>query len=494
MYHPENGGNMISDYFRFLKSKKPEPVATQPAEPPSAPAPSLDHYAPLVTSKPDSPGVQSHVINTQDITSEKTVVDTLDIATHGERTSTPEMLKRFLGRQPILNTSQHVLGYEFGLRYNLDVPATPTLQQMCDEMLIASLVDLDLQPMLGNKLAVIALSPAMLASDWLDMLPSHNMVLALECSQIPDPVATLALCQQRISEGFLIAIDNPDYSDAFAPLIALAKYVRIDMNKLSALELNKHVITSFKLGASNLIAKHVETEDEFEACVTMAFNGFQGYYFTQRQPNAPHRIDNNRIRVIELLNMVISHAEIPALESVLKRDAVLSYKLLTYINSPAIGLRHKLESITQALILLGYNQFYRWLTLLLFNSGQPDARGQVLLQNALIRARLIETLGAERFQAADRDSLFIVGIFSLLDSLLNVPMAQAVAKLNLSENLILALLHDEGIYAPFLRLAIACENGDQNHINELAAAAKLDVDTVNLAHIKTLIWVEHLNL
>ena len=460
------------------------PPAATPAPP------SIDQLVPLSKPRADSNAIQPHSINTQDVAQDQVVTDTLDIATHGERNNHIEMLKRFLGRQPILNSSQHIIGYEFSLRDDIDIPVTPVVQQMRDEMLVASMMDIDLKPMLGSKLAFISMAPAMLSSDWFIMLPSHNMVLAIDSTLITDIAASLADCQVRIAEGYAIALDNPVNAVELAPLLAVAKYVRFDVHQFNAFELSKLVIASLKQSSAMLMAIQVETEDDFNACLAMSFNCFEGYYFTQLQPNAPHRIDNNRARVIELLNMVIAQAEIPALETVLKRDAMLSYKLLTFINSAANGLTRKLDSISQALILLGYNQFYRWLTLLLFNSNNQDVRNQTLLQNALIRARLAETLGADQLSAADRDGLFIAGIFSLLDALLNLPMVQAVAQLNLSDNLTLALLHDQGPYAPYLRLAIACEKGKQTQINELAASANLSVDAVNLAHVKALIWAE----
>jgi EAL and modified HD-GYP domain-containing signal transduction protein len=163
---------------------------------------------------------------------------------------------------------------------------------------------------------------------------------------------------------------------------------------------------------------------------------------------------------------------------------------LTFINSAANGLTRKLESISQALILLGYQQFYRWLTLLMFSSGNLDARGRALLQNALIRGHLTELLGENTLPASERDSLFIVGIFSLLDTLLNTPIKSALAELNLNETLTQALIEDKGPYAPYLRLAIACEKGNQTQIAQLAQDINLDVNSVNVMHVKTLIWAE----
>jgi len=481
---------MFDHYFKFLKPKKPEPTVVTSSGSVQPAAPTIEQVIPLIKPKSGIELLQPLSIDTQHVAQDQVVTDTLDIATHGARNTGSEMLKRFLGRQPVLDATQHIIGYEFSLRNSIDTPITPTLQQMRDEMLIASMTDLNLQSVPGHKLAFIGMAPAMLASDWLAMLPAHNIVLAIDGTLISDIDVTLQHCQARIAEGFVIAIDNPANAADLVSLLALAKFIRFDVHQFNAIALSKHVIAALRHSQATLIALQVESEDDFEACRALAFNCFQGYYFTRRQPDAPHRIDSNRAHVIELLNMVINRAEIPALETVLKRDAMLSYKLLAFVNSPVNSLTRKLDSISQVLILLGHNQFYRWLTLLLFNSGQPDARSQTLLQNALIRARLTEMLGTDRPAAADRDGLFIVGIFSLLDALLNLPMEQAVAQLNLSDKLTQALLHGQGIYAPYLQLAIACENGNQAEIGALAANARLSVDAVNLAHVKALMWAE----
>ncbi|BBO99416.1 EAL and HDOD domain-containing protein [Sulfuriferula nivalis] len=481
---------MLGNLFKAFGKKEPSQEQPPDAKPDIPPPPTVDEVVPALTPQTLIATTKTYSINTSEVDATTTVVDALDIPTYGERNNPIEMTKRFLGRQPIFSNSQSIIGYEFSLRNQLDAPVTATIQQMQDEMLIASITDLDLKPMLGNKVAFISISPPMLASDWLVGLPSFHIVLALNSTQITDPNTTLALCQQRIAEGFCIAIDNPTFSAEQMPIIALAKYIRFDTEQYSAIELSKHMITTLGRSKATIIAKHVESEDEYVAYQSMMFHAFQGYFFTHAIPNQAKRIDKNRAHVIELLNMVIKQAEIHELEAVLKRDAVLSYKLLSFINSAANGLTRKLESISQALILLGYQQFYRWLTLLMFSSGNLDARGRALLQNALIRGRLTELLGENTLPASERDSLFIVGIFSLLDTLLNTPIKSAVAELNLNEALTQALVDDNGPYAPYLRLAIACEQGDQAQISELAQAIHLDVNSVNVMHVKTLIWAE----
>jgi EAL and modified HD-GYP domain-containing signal transduction protein len=243
-----------------------------------------------------------------------------------------------------------------------------------------------------------------------------------------------------------------------------------------------------------LIATQVDTPEVFTACRKLSFNLFQGYYYTYPQASGAHRLDSSSLRVMELLNLAKKQAEFPVIEKSFKLDPALTYRLLRYINSPAIGMRRTIESIRQALILLGHDQIYRWLTLLLFTSRETDPRSQSLLRSALVRARFIESLGHDKLKRGESDSLFIVGIFSLLDALLNIPMQQALAGLHLPPPVVDALVDHTGPYAPYLNLALACEHFDQEAIASSAAEIGIDADAINLAHVNALIWSESLEI
>jgi EAL and modified HD-GYP domain-containing signal transduction protein len=144
--------------------------------------------------------------------------------------------------------------------------------------------------------------------------------------------------------------------------------------------------------------------------------------------------------------------------------------------------------------MLGHDQLYRWLTLLLFNHESSDGRNQALLRNALVRARFTEILGENRLPVELRGGLFITGILSMLDALLNIPMEQAIAPLNLSAATVDALLDGEGVYAPYLSLAIACEKGNQQSIEQLSTRLGMCDEEVNIAHINALVWSEGLDM
>jgi EAL and modified HD-GYP domain-containing signal transduction protein len=408
-----------------------------------------------------------------------------------------ERAQRFLVRQPVLDGHSLVVGYELRLRDKVPVPVIPgatSRQQMEDEMLLVSAADLDFQKALGSRRIFLSVAPETLSNPLVEQMPADRVVLAFSPPASHDEVF-VGRCEILSKQGIALALDIEGDPEGAAALLPHCRYVRLDAGKRDAMALADLLDRLHALGGKpQLVALHVDTEEALQACRKLSFTLFQGYHFTQLRPQLPSQMDSSRVRVMELLNLVMSNTEIPDLEARFKTDATLSYKLLRFINSAAMGMRQPIQSIGHALVILGYDQLYRWLTLLLFVSGQSDPRSQTLLRNALVRARFTENLGQARFRPDQRGGLFIVGILSLLDALLNLPMEQALSDLNLPDTVTDALLKREGPYAPYLELAIACENFDQEAIERVALAHHLDAEAVNLAHVDALIWSEGLEV
>ncbi len=437
---------------------------------------------------------ETHQIDTQEESVSSVVSSVMEINTDGQKNTIHDLRQRILGRFPVLDRSQNIFGYELVLRNKtLRQPKKldGALVRMHDEMLLNGLISLELDKLIGDKLIFISLSMQSLDSPLLEDLPTDGVVLTVKV--VPENAeAQLIKLKSLAATGFKIALDDFEYSPVLIPFLRLAKFVRIDVSQLDAIEMRGQLKVLFEKFAPVLLAKNVEFDDTFEACRHLSFNYFQGYYFTRLQPDKPPRLGSDRLRVIELLNLVSKYAEISKLESVFKLDATLTYKLLRYINSPGCGMIQKIRSIAHALVILGHDQLYRWLTLLLFSSGKSDGRSQALLKNALVRARLVEMLGKHKLASVEGEGLFIVGIFSLLDALLNVPMTKAVEQLNLPEPVLHALIERKGVYAPYLMLAEACEEGDQEKVEDYAAMCGLDTNGVNLIHLQAMIWAEEL--
>lgn len=402
---------------------------------------------------------------------------------------------RYLTRQPILDPGNRIIGYELGLRGDVPLPVLPGASSEAsieDEYLITCVADLDFRRALGNRLVLLSISTRTLDNPLLETLARERTLLALQADELTPRVAERVAA--LADAGYIFVFDN--YSGAVDQIGFLQhfEYARLDVTRLDALNLSHLALHLRNAGQVRLIAANVENDDTLIGCRQLPFHLFQGHHFTQLRPAAPHRLDSNRMRVMDLLNMVMKHAELPKIEAAFKQDAALSIRLLRFMNSPALGIRHEIQSIGHALMMLGHDNLYRWLTFLLFSGDQGDARTLALFRTALTRARLLEILGQERITSDLRGGLFLVGILSILDAVLNVPMAQALANLRLPQTVVSVLQAETGPYAPYLALAKACERFDQDTVSRWAGHLGIPPDEINLAHVNALIWSESLEL
>jgi c-di-GMP phosphodiesterase len=398
---------------------------------------------------------------------------------------------RFITRQPLLDAGFHLLGYELLINPASPLPVLPgatNMRQIQDEALLVSIIDVEYQQALNRKLTLLNLDPTALDNPLLDALPRENSILAVHPNR-PTP-ELLARCQALSRDGYTLALDEAALLPGMLPLAQQCGYLRFDVSGNDLMTLCDSLTKIQGIQGPRLIARNVESVETFHACRKLSFELFQGYFFTQLKPASTRTIDSNRVRIIKLLNLVGARAEFHVIESQFKPDPGLAFKMLRFMNSPAVGLRYPVRSIGHALLMLGHDQLYRWLTLLLFTHKDSDGRSQALLRNALIRARFAEILGQDRVAKQERDGLFIVGILSMLDALLNQPMHQVLESLNLSEPILEALLQGRGIYAAYLQLAVACENGDRQSMSQLMNTLGLSPEAINLAHVNAIIWSE----
>ncbi|MDD5328853.1 MAG: EAL domain-containing protein [Sulfuricella sp.] len=400
----------------------------------------------------------------------------------------------FIGRQPILDNQQKIVGYELLFRRH----AESTDAAFSDDMLATSKVlantlsNMGAEWLLGDKLAFINASSSMLMSDFLELLPVERAVLEILETARPTP-ELLDRCRDLRDQGFRLALDDFELSDATAPWLEVADFIKLDVQKLNAEgKLEAHVRALAK-HPGKLIAEKVETRQEHQLCKELGFAYYQGFYFAHPETLTAKVIHPAYAVVLELLNKVRSNAEIRDIELSFKRDVALSFKLLRYINSVGFGLSCEIQSLRHALAILGYKQLYRWLTLLLVTAGEGNT-SPALMKTAVTRGRLTELLGKEMLEPADRDNLFIVGVFSLLDAMLEMPMEKVLDNLALPESITDALLHRQGIYGPFLELTKACEGGDAGNIEKLALSLQLEPESINQAHLSALAWVETLGI
>ena len=399
----------------------------------------------------------------------------------------------FIGRQPIVDAQQKIVGYELLFRSNSEDNAAHFADDFSAgaQVLINTLSNMGTEWLMGDKLAFLNVTETMLTSEFMELLPAKRIVLEIQGDINPSP-ALIERLQGLQTLGFAFALHLAQISSDNETLIKLASYVKVD---LLSTPLDKLGDIAAKLQPYNLkiIAEKVETLAAYKRCKECKFDFFQGYYFAHPEILTAKVINPSQAMVLDILNKVRNNADIAEIERGFKRDVALSFKLLRYINSVGFGLSCEIQSIRHALSILGYQQLYRWLTLLIVTSNE-GATPPALMKTAITRGRLTELLGQDMVDRNERDNLFIVGIFSLLDAMLEMPMEKVLDKLTLPENIADALLMREGIYGPFLSLAEACESADIRRINELATALTIEPAKVNEAHLQALAWVEDLGV
>lgn len=401
----------------------------------------------------------------------------------------------FIGRQPILDVKENIVGYELFFRHSAEAIAAVFEDDFkaCSSVLITTMNDTDTQWLIGDRLAFINVSESMLMSEFIELMPPHRTVLEVLRS-VTATDAVIARCQALRSLGFKIALDNPHSNAGLQPLISCVDYIKIDTQIINLIEAEK-IFHHYQYHAPSIkiVAEKIENHAQFIAYKKIGFQRFQGFFFAHPETVSTKIINPSFDSVLLLLDLVSNDEDNIKIEAAFKRDVTLSFKLLRYINSVGFGLSCEIQSIKHALTILGTKQLYRWLTLLMVTAGD-NTTPPALMKTSITRGRLTELLGEGYFDKTDRDNLFIVGVFSLLDAILKMRMEEILEKIQLPETVTQALLTRDGIYGPFLQLAEACEGDDNHRISELVELLQLNAGKVNECHMAALTWAETLGI
>lgn len=398
-----------------------------------------------------------------------------------------------IGRQPIVNSQQEIIGYEFFFRNDSDGSHAAFAEdiQTCAKILSTTIDEMQENWLLGQQLAFINVDHVMLSSEFLELMPAEKTVLEMVGSLEITP-AILERCRVLKQNKFKLALDNPQKHPQLDALIPYADYIKLDMRDVDLAQ-STTWLKKYQANNCKLIAEKVEQNAQFTSLLEAGYQYFQGYFYAKPENLSSKVINPSFDGVLHLLNLVSQEADNKTIENGFKRDTTLSYKLLRYINSVGFGLSCEVQSINHALTILGRNQLYRWLTLLMVTAGN-NSSSPALMKTSITRGRLTELLGEPFFEKRDRDNLFVVGVFSLLDVMLKVPMDQVLEKLQLPETIVDALTKREGIFGPFLKLTEACEDDNNAEILQLAALLQLNPEKVNQCHMEALAWTEALGI
>ncbi|MCU7851485.1 MAG: HDOD domain-containing protein [Candidatus Thiodiazotropha sp. (ex Monitilora ramsayi)] len=370
----------------------------------------------------------------------------------------------YLGRQAIYDRKGKLFAYELLFRSadtdNAGLKALLDGDGATSEVLLNTFIEIGLERIAGDSRIFINLTRNLIACDHPLVQQKDRVVMELlEDIPVDESLVERVACLSKM--GIQLALDDYVFDPIWDPLLPWVHIIKLEIPALS-LEQIQTGLPKLRQHNLKLVAEKVETREMYTALHEMGFDYFQGFYFSRPELVGGKRLEENQMVVLRLLaELNRPDTSIREIETLIGQDAALSYKTLRYINSAAVGMPRKIESIGQAVIIMGLRRIRAWASLLVMTGLKNRPQDHYLM--ALVRAHLCERL-VECVNPQD-DTGFTVGLLSILDLLLSQPMPEIVRELSLSDQINAALLMGEGISGKALQCARQVEAGEWHLID-----------------------------
>lgn len=403
-------------------------------------------------------------------------------------TTAPATDQVFVARQPIFDAVQTVWAYELLFRDSHvnhftgedgDSASLHTLNTTLNLIGLNRLTD-------GCPAFVNFTRDLLVERAWQLLRPEQCVIEILETVQ-PD-AEVVAACRDLRDAGYRLALDDFVFAPQFEPLLELADIVKVDFLATSTHD-RAALVERCRSQGVELLAEKVETLDQFKEARDTGFQWFQGYFFCTPQILTTRDMRASRLVYTRFL-AAVNRAEIDfdELEKIVQQDSSLSVKLLRYLNSAEKGMRQKVDSIKQALVLLGHEPLRKWGSLVAL-TGLGSEKSNALMKVCLMRGRFCEVVGT-RLPSTQPGSLFVMGLLSGLNAVMDQPMREVLEDLPLSASIKAALLGRSSSLADLLRLARGCEVGRWERVVQLTNKLGLSPAQAAAAHRQAMVWAD----
>ncbi|MGA7791791.1 MAG: HDOD domain-containing protein [Candidatus Acidiferrales bacterium] len=393
---------------------------------------------------------------------------------------------KYLARQPILNRARELFAYELLFRNSL--------QNSCDglnlELASTSVLDtsflIGLEKITAGHRMFINCPRDFLLRDYISLFPPNSVVVEILENINPDQ-EVIDACKRLKQAGYTIALDDFVDSPDWAPLVALADILKVDFRLTGRTE-QQAIVSRYAEKKILMLAEKVETQEEFAAAMEMGYSLFQGYFFCRPEMMQHRTLPSFKLAYLELLQAATApEFDIRKLASSIKHEASLTFRLLRYLNSAAFGLRSEIHSVAHALSLLGERELRKWIAVVsvgVLADGKPDE----LMTVPLIRGRFCELLAPLAGMPAHANDLFLMGLLSVMDAILNHPLDSILAELPVRAEIKDALQARTGLYWQLLELAIAHERADWERVSVLVSETGMKEEKVSTLYISAVDW------
>lgn len=395
----------------------------------------------------------------------------------------------FVARQAILDERLKTYGYELLFRSGYHHSFDGTEGSAATMRVITNtFLSMGAQSILGGRRGFINFPRSLLLDGCWRILPRKSVVIEILETVEPDG-AIVDVCRKMTAEGYRFALDDYVPTQAPNPLFELADYVKFDLRQTSAEEC-RHAVRQLTACGKRSVAEKVETRDQFEAARAAGFRLFQGYFFTRPVVITGRDVPGSRINYLRILQeLQRSELRLEQLEGLVRRELSLAHKLLRYVNSAAFGWRSPIKTVHQAMAALGELHLRRWLMLALLPGLAHDSPS-ALVTASLVRARFCESASARAGASHRQQEAFIMGLFSLLDSILNRPLEVLLEELQLPGDSRNALLgrDPDSFSSSLFALACACESADWQSVERHSQQLGIEPRETGAIFAEALSW------
>lgn len=387
-----------------------------------------------------------------------------------------------MARQPIFDANLNVVAYELLYRDkdNQQHSIITDGNSATSQVLLNNFTSICKAGKLTALPAFINLTREMLTSSHIPAISRKHVVLEILEGMTVDETL-IAGIQRFIDAGYRMALDDFIYSPEYDPILEMVHLVKLDLLQLSDQQLIQH-IELLKPYNVTLLAEKIETMEAFKRCKGLGFKLFQGYFLCRPQVVEGRKLSSSEIVMMELMSLLAEPAVTPAeIGQIVKKDPQLTFKIIRIVNSPLFNLVRKIESLDEAVVILGVQEIKRWCALIAFSGEmtKPDE----LTRHTLIRARMCELL-AENNPALSGSSAFMMGIFAGLDALLDTPREEILQQVPLSDVIYKAIQYGDGEYGNLLTTVESFILGEWHSLPDLYSGPQL-----NNAYTDSLNWV-----
>ncbi len=397
------------------------------------------------------------------------------------------MHEKFIARQPIFDDKLKLFAYELLFRTGGENVFRP-YKEASGSLIVDSTMLFGLQTLTGHGKAFINVDLLALQRGTARLLPPDQVVIEILESITPSQ-EVVQLCAELCNEGYTLALDDYVGHPKWEPLLPLVKFLKVDFRGCDpparASIANRHRATSgadVNGNSMRLLAEKIESNDDLLEARALGYTFFQGFFFCRPQTISAREIPSNKLNCLRLLHLVASpDFSYDAVEELLKTDPALVYKLLRYLNSWLVAIRGEIHSIREAIALLGEKEFRRWISVLAVVAMASD-KPHELIRTALTRAFFCEALAkalpASASASVKSSDLFLMGLLSVTDAILDRPMEQILASLPIAPEVRVALCGGANRYRDVYELLLAFEHADWPALSTGSIHLGIDESTV----------------